>query len=169
MEVILLNDIPNVGHEGDVIEVADGYARNYLIPQRLATQATAGALNELQQRGRAIEQREEQKRHDAQQLAERLREEPVVIPASIGAGGRLHGEVTPQQISSAVAEQFGVAIDRRDIDIPVPIREAGDYLISATLYKDVTAELAIHVAATGTEQVQQEESASPEETEGATA
>ncbi len=165
MEVILLDDVQNVGHEGDVVEVADGYARNYLIPQQLAVQATAGGRKQLQDRHRSIEQRETQKGDEAEDLAERLREQGLVIETSIGAGGRLHGQITPQQIVTAVAEQFGVTIDRRDIDIPVPIREAGDYLISATLYKDVTAELPIRVTAAGAEGAEQVEQTSHEEPE----
>ncbi len=169
MQVILLDDVQNLGHEGDIITVADGYARNYLIPQKLAAQATNQAREELEQRRGAIEQRQDQKQLEARTLAEQLREKAIIIEASVGESGRLHGQITPHQIAEAAADQFGLTIDRRDIDIPVPIRETGDYLISATLYKDVVAELPVHVVAAGaapSEQVEQtsEEPVGEEET-----
>jgi len=145
MEVILLDDVVNLGHEGDVVEVADGYGRNYLIPQQLAVRATKGNRKELDQRRRAIQDREEHKCAQAQELAEKLKEESIVIRASVGEGGRLHGEITPQAIAEAVADQHAVQISRHDIDIPTPIREKGNYLISATLYKEVSAELPVKV------------------------
>ena len=163
MQIILLDDVKDIGHEGDLVDVADGYARNYLIPRGLAVQASKGAHTELAQRRRAIEQRGAEKRTDAQQVGEQLREKAIVIEASVGEGGRLHGQVTPLQIAAAVAEQFGLDIDRRDIDIPVPIRETGDYLVSAALYKDVTTELPIHVVATGAPQPAQTAEAVPQE------
>ena len=145
MEVILLTDIASLGHEGDVVQVADGYARNYLIPRNMVTVATKGGLKELDQRGRAIRGREADKGTEAQVLAERLREEVIVIRAAVGEGGRLHGEVTQRNIAAAVAEQLGVEIERRGVDIPVSIRETGDYLITATLYKEVKVELPVRV------------------------
>jgi len=145
MEVILLDDITNIGHEGDVIQVADGYARNYLIPQKLAVKATAGNRKQLVHRRRAIQDREDQKRTTALELAAELNDKSIIVRASVGEGGRLHGEVTAQNITEAVAEQLGVEISRRDVDIPTPIRERGNYLISAALYQDVTVELPVRV------------------------
>ncbi len=145
MEVILMDDITNLGHEGEVVKVADGYARNYLIPQDLAVEATVSNLKQLEQQRRAIEAREAHKRAGALELGERLKQETILIRASAGEGGRLHGEVTPQNIADAVAQQLDIAIERRGIDIPVPIRETGDYLITATLYKDTQVELPVRV------------------------
>jgi len=158
MEVILLDDITNLGHEGDVVEVANGYARNYLIPQKLVVEATTGNLKQLQQRRRAIEDREEQKRTQALELAEQLKDKSIIVRASVGEGGRLHGEVTAQNIAAAVAEQHGVEISRHDVDIPTPIREKGNYLISASLYQDVTVELPVRVIGL----TEDEEQAQPE-------
>jgi len=145
MEVILLDDITNLGHEGDVVQVADGYARNYLIPQKFVVEATAGNLKQLENRRRAIQDREDQKRTNALELAAELNDKSIIVRASVGEGGRLHGEVTAHNITEAVAEQLGVEISRRDVDIPTPIRERGDYLISASLYQDVTVELPVRV------------------------
>ena len=145
MKVILLADIPHVGHEGDIIEVADGYHRNYLEPRKLAVRATSGAMKDLDNRRNAITRREEDKRVKAQDIAGQLQEGRIVVYAPTGEGTRLHGTVTAQQIAVAAAEQLNFDIDRRDIDIPEPIREIGDYLVTARVYKDVTAQLPVKV------------------------
>ncbi len=145
MKVIFLEDVDRVAHEGDVTEVADGFARNYLIPNNLAVRATEGALKELEQRRRAIEKRQETKREGAEKLAEKLGQETIVIEAPVGEGGRLHGRVTTRMIADAAAEQLEYEIDRRDIDIPEPISETGKYLVTAELYRDIQAQLPIEV------------------------
>ncbi len=145
MKVILLSDVPRVGHEGDVIDVADGYLRNYLEPRGLAIIATRGALRDLESRREAIARRDEQKRERARQLVDELRERRIVVKAPTGEGGRLHGTVTTGQIAEAAEEQLSLIIDRRDIDIAEPIRELGDYLITAKVYKDVEAQLPVRV------------------------
>jgi len=145
MKVILLSDVPRVGHEGDVIDVADGYLRNYLEPRRLAVTATRGALRDLESRREAIERRDDQKRDRAQHLVDELRDKRIVVKAPTGEGGRLHGTVTTGQIAEAAEEQLSLVIDRRDIDIAEPIRELGDYLITAKVYKDVEAQLPVRV------------------------
>jgi len=145
MKVILLSDVPRVGHEGDVIDVADGYLRNYLEPRGLAVKATKGAIRDLENRRSAIERRDESKRIQAQDKAEELRNERIVVRAPTGEGERLHGSVTTGQIAEAAEQQLGVIVDRRDIDIPEPIRETGDYLITASIYKDVDVQLPVRV------------------------
>ncbi len=145
MKVILLSDVPRVGHEGDVIDVADGYLRNYLEPRGLAVIATRGALRDLESRREAIERRDDQKRERAQQLVNELRDKRIVVKAPAGEGDRLHGTVTTGQIAEAAEEQLSLVIDRRDIDIAEPIRELGDYLITAKVYKDVEAQLPVRV------------------------
>jgi len=145
MQVILLEDLDRIGHEGDVLSVADGFARNYLIPKNKAVQATKGALRDLERRRKAISQREDDKRGRALRTAEDLATKQVVVKARAGEGDRLHGQVTPQMIATAALEQYKTEIDRRDIDIAEPIRELGDFLISVKLYKDVSAQLPIKV------------------------
>ena len=135
MQVILLEDLDRIGHEGDVLTVADGFARNYLIPKKLAVHATKGALKDLELRRKAISQREDDKRTRALRDADELAAKQVTVKARAGEGDRLHGQVTPQMIATAALEQHKLQIDRRDIDIAEPIRELGDYLISVKLYK----------------------------------
>ncbi len=160
MEVILLQDVEALGHEGDIVRVADGHARNYLIPRRLAAEATKAARAQLERRRGSIARREEQKAAKAQVLADELHQNPLVIEAKGGEGGRLHGTITAQQISQALAEQTGVEVDRRRIELMEPIREVGNYLVTAQLYKGVKAQLTITVnAEAGAEAEEAEEAA----------
>ena len=147
MRVIFLQDVDRVGHEGELGDVADGYARNYLIPRGLAVKASKGAMLELEQRRSAIEKRQAEKESKAESLAGDLAGKTIVVEATAGEGQRLHGQVTAQQIAEAVFEQLGFEIDRRDIEIAEPIRLLGDYLISARLYKEVKAQLPVSVVA----------------------
>jgi large subunit ribosomal protein L9 len=149
MRVILLDDVERVGHEGDILKVADGYARNYLLPKKLAVEATRGALVELERRRSAIAAREDDKRSKARARADEMSQMRIVVTARAGQGTRLHGQVTPQMISDAAKAQLNIEIDKRDIDIAEPIRELGEYLISAKLYKDVAAQLPVTVVREG--------------------
>ena len=165
MEVILLQDVESLGHDGDVVRVADGHARNYLIPRNIAVPATKDAKQQLERRRGAIARREEQKAEAAHKVAERLHEHPLVVTAKAGEGGKLHGSVTAQQIVEALAAQTGVTLDRRRIGLLEPIREVGDYLVSAEVYKGVSAQLTIRVTAPGQPADEAEpEAEEPEET-----
>lgn len=165
MEVILLQDVEALGHEGDIVRVADGHARNYLIPRKLATEATKAARGQLERRRGSIARREEQKAGKAQVLADELHQNPLVIEAKGGEGGRLHGTITAQQISQALAEQTGIEVDRRRIELVEPIREVGDYLVTAQLYKGVKAQLTITVHAEGGAEDEEPEEAAEEVSE----
>jgi len=145
MEVILLDDVESLGHEGDVVRVAAGHARNYLIPRSLAVPATKAAKEQLERRRGAIAKREAHKAEAAHKVAERLHEHPLLIAAKTGEGGKLHGTVTAQQIVDALAAETGVALDRRRINLLEPIREVGNYLVSAEVYKGVHAQLTLRV------------------------
>lgn len=148
MELILLHDIERVGHEGDIVKVSDGYARNYLLPRKLAEKCSPAAKAALEQRRRAIERRQAEKRETAQGVADRIAGTGVTIRAAVGEGGRLHGQVTTQQIAEALGAQLGAKVDRRDIEVPSPIRELGEFTISARLYKEVKVEIPVHVVST---------------------
>ena len=164
MRVILLADVERLGHEGDIVEVRDGYARNYLIPRGLATPATKGALRDLELRRDAIERRNLQKREAALAVAERIKEQTLVIKAMVGERGRLHGRVTTTQIAQALQEQLGVSVDRRDIQLREPIKTLGDYVISARLFKDVVVDVPLRVVSVLEAEEAAEEQA-PEEVE----
>lgn len=145
MQVILLKDVDRVGHEGDILKVADGFGRNYLIPQGLAVKAAKGTMKDLEMRRGAIERRETEKRSAAEALAADLQGKTIIVKAVTGQGAKLHGTITSQQIAVAASEQLGLTIDRRDLDIAEAIRETGDYLVSARLYKGVAAQLPVRV------------------------
>lgn len=145
MQVILLHDVAQVGHEGDVLKVADGYGRNFLIPQGLAVTANKGTLKDLENRRGAIEKREADKREAAQQIADSLKDRTITVTAHAGQGTRLHGTITATQIAEAASAQLETALDRRDIEILEPIRELGSYLISARIYKGVHVQLPVVV------------------------
>ena len=167
MEVILLDDVEPLGHEGDIVRVADGHARNYLIPKSLAVKATKTTKAELEHRRGSIALREEHKAESAGKIAEELREQPLEITAKAGTAGRLHGSVTTQQIAEALAEQTGVSIDRRRITLVEPIRLVGDYLVTAQVYKGVDAQLAVKVVGEVDESAEEEEELEEAPEEGA--
>ncbi|MBU0608927.1 MAG: 50S ribosomal protein L9 [Armatimonadetes bacterium] len=145
MQVILLEDVERVGHEGDLLKVSDGYARNYLIPRKLAVLATRGALKDLENRQGAIARRDSEKREAAQVLADQLKDKLIIVKHVTGEGTKLHGTVTTAQIAEAATAQLDIKLDKRDLELPEPIREVGDYLVSARVYKDVHAQLPIRV------------------------
>jgi large subunit ribosomal protein L9 len=149
MEVILMDDVEAVGHEGDLVRVADGYARNFLIPRKLAVAATKAAKADLERRRGAIAVREAQKAEAAHELATELHQHPLMVEAKSGEGGKLHGTVTTQQIADALSAQRGLTLDRRRIQLAEPIRETGEYLISAELYKGVKGQLTVRVVPEG--------------------
>ena len=145
MRVILRSDVPNVGRKGDVLDVSDGYARNYLVPKGLALRATDGALAQAEgmRRGRAVQ--EQRDRDDAQEVARRLTPVVIRIPARAGAEGRLFGSVTSHDIADAVQAQTGVSVDRRRISLDDPIKSLGSHEIAVRLHSDVEVRLQVEV------------------------
>ncbi|MBC7287998.1 MAG: 50S ribosomal protein L9, partial [Armatimonadetes bacterium] len=138
-------EVSRLGHEGDVVEVRDGYARNYLIPRGLAMPATRGGLRDLELRRSAIQKRLMQRREYAERVAEQLQTEPLVIGVLVGERGRLHGRVTPAQIADAIREKWGVEVDRRDIELREPVKAIGDYVVRLRLFRDVAAQITLQV------------------------
>jgi len=164
MEVILLHDVESLGHEGDLVRVADGHARNYLIPRKLAVPASRDAKAQLERRRGAIARRESQKAEAARSVADKLHQKPLLVTAKAGESGKLHGSITAQHIAEALAEQTGVSLDRRRINLVEPIREVGDYLVAAEVYKGVNAQLTIRVTAPD-QAAEEPAEAAPEATE----
>ena len=127
MKVILLKDVNGLGHTGDVKEVAEGYARNYLLPQRLVATATPGALGNLKQHIAAERRKVEKTEASHQALADQLGGIKITFRARAGRGGRLYGSITSQDIAEALRAQNGLSIDRRSINLPDPLRALGTY------------------------------------------
>jgi large subunit ribosomal protein L9 len=145
-KLILTHEVTGLGEPGDVVEVKDGYARNYLIPRRLATPWTKGAESQVSQIRKARKAREISTLDDAKAAADALSAKTVVVSAKAGESGRLFGAVTTGDIAAAVAEA-GAQVDKRKIEIGQPIKATGDYTVSVRLHPEVSAKLAVKVVA----------------------
>jgi large subunit ribosomal protein L9 len=145
MKVILQADIKGKGKKGQVMDVSDGYARNYLLPRKLAVPADTGNLNILKHQEAAQKAKRDKERSDALEIAERLKSCVIIVPAKAGSEGRLFGSVTSQDISEALSKQHGIEIDRHKITIDENIKQLGTFEIKAKLFADVTATLFVTV------------------------
>ena len=147
MKVVLRDDVENLGTKGDVVDVADGYARNYLVPRGLAMKATKGgaAQAEAMRRNRAA--REVRDREAAQAQASALAGLRLEIPARAGAGGKLFGSVTASDVSEAIQAQKGIEVDRRKVGLAEPVKEVGDVDVVVKLHNDVDVTLTVAVVA----------------------
>ena len=147
MKVILRADVADVGHKGDVLDVADGFARNYLVPRGLAMAASKGPLSQAEAMRRARAVRDAHDRESAEELARQLVPNVVRIPVKAGAEGRLFGSVTPADVVAAVAAQSGVELDRRRVHLDEPIRALGVHEVPVRLHPEVEFRLTVEVVA----------------------
>lgn len=145
MKVVLLKDVRNVGKRDEIITVSDGYARNFLFPQKIAAEATPGALREIQRKRAAQDAREAEMLAEAKKKAESLKNKVITLEVKCGEKGRLYGSVTAAEVAEALEKQHGVKADKRKIDIGEPIRETGIRDISVWLYSGVTAPMKLDV------------------------
>ncbi|HMS24505.1 MAG TPA: 50S ribosomal protein L9 [Acidimicrobiia bacterium] len=147
MKVILRKDVKGRGRTGDIVDVADGFARNYLIPQGFATLASAGAVDQAKsmQRARAIKL--EKEKAGALETAETLNATSVTIPVNAGEEGKLFGSVTVADVAKAIAKQTNLEIDRRDVTLSGQIKALGEFSAAVELHPEVTANVAISVVA----------------------
>jgi len=149
MKVILLQELKGRGGEGDVIDVARGFAVNYLMPRRVAIEATKGNLKQLEQRSKNIKVREASRMTGAEALVASLAGKVVTIEAKVGEEGRLFGSVTTAMIEAAIEKQLGVELDKRKIETHGHIKAAGEHTIDISIYRDVKAQLTIKVVGEG--------------------
>lgn len=156
MKVVLLGEIKGKGGEGDVVDVAQGYAENYLFPKKLAVAATKGNLKQLEERRNNIEKREAVRIADANTLKETLEGKSVVVDAKVGDEGVLFGSVTSAMIADAVKAQLGVELDRKRIELGKPIKMAGSHEVAVSLYREIRATLTVLVGVTADEEVEEE-------------
>ena len=140
-QAILLQDVENVGSRGEVIDVSAGYLRNYLLPRKLAHQATPGALAEAQRRMEAAEQAAKDAADRAQENAALLSRTELTIPQPAGEDGRLFGSVTSEDIVSAIKQARGLKIDRRKVHLEQPIRTTGTHMVTVEVHDGVTADV----------------------------
>ena len=145
MKVVLLKDIKNMGKRDDIVNVSDGYARNFLFPQKLAAEATPGTLKEIERKRAAQDAREAELRTEALAKAELLKNKIIVLQVKCGDKGRLYGSVTAAEVAEALEKQHGIKADKRKIDIGDPIRETGIREISVWLYSGITTKMKLDV------------------------
>lgn len=147
MKIVLREDVENLGHKGDLVDVADGYARNYLVPRGLAMRATRGIAKQAEAMRRSREAREARDREAAQEIAARLDGVRIEVKARAGEGGKLFGSVTNADVADAVLAITQVELDRRSIALAEPLKELGAVAIPVKLHPDVALELQVDVVA----------------------
>jgi len=142
---LLTKDVENIGHAGDVKEVADGYGRNFLLPRKLAVAAGKGAEAEAKRLRDAATKRETKDRSEAQAVADQIDNKTVVVRLKVGAEDKAFGSITNQDVASALKAQHRVEIDRHKIDLKEPIRTLGEHQVSLKLHRDVNAHVNVIV------------------------
>lgn len=146
MKVILLQDIRGKGKKGQMIEASDGYARNYLLPRKMAVEATADNVNTMKMNDKAKAEQMAREKAQAQEIAEKLKDITVEIKAKSGNGGRLFGSITSQEIADALKKQASISIDKKKIVQDEPIKSFGDFSLKAKLGYEITATISVHVS-----------------------
>ncbi|MCL2766761.1 MAG: 50S ribosomal protein L9 [Peptococcaceae bacterium] len=147
MKVILLQDVAGQGKRGQVINVAEGYARNYLIPRGMAGEASHGKLRELEDRKKADAAKERKQEQAARELAERLHHLTVVVKTKSGEAGKLFGSVNNKDVAEGLEEQHKISIDKKKMVIKEPIKQLGSYPVTIKLHSAVQAEIIVEVQA----------------------
>jgi large subunit ribosomal protein L9 len=145
MKVILLSDVKALGKKGDVVEVAEGYGRNFLLPRNLAAEANKGALAAHADQKRAQEKREAQTLEDAKSLASQIEQTNLAVKAKAGGNGKLFGAVTNADVADAIHDALSVAVDKHKIEIKSQIKALGAYPVEIKLHKNVVAKATINV------------------------
>ncbi|MBV9951919.1 MAG: 50S ribosomal protein L9 [Acidimicrobiia bacterium] len=146
MRVILRTDVDTVGHKGDVVDVADGFARNYLLPRGWAMKASSGAEAQAEKMRRSRNVKDAADRAAAEEIAKRLVPTAISIQARVGTEGRLFGSVGTAEVVEAIAAQTGIELERRQVKLEEPIKEAGSHLIPVKLHADVEFPVTVEVS-----------------------
>ena len=145
MKVVLLQDVKSLGKKDAVVDVNDGYARNFLFPKKLAVEATKNNLNVLKQQKAAAARLAAEQLEAARQQAEELKTMKVSIPVKVGGSGKLFGAVSSKEIADALKDQCGLELDKKKIVLSEPIKTVGEKEVEIKLHKDVTAKLAVEI------------------------
>ena len=145
MKVILLQDVKGKGKKGQMLDISDGYARNYLLPRKLAVEATADAMNTKKMNDKAAAEKAAKERAEALEISRQLRELTLVVTAKGGGAGRLFGSVTNQEIADALKAKTGIALDKRKIVISDTIKSVGTYTVQCKLGYEITAPLTVKI------------------------
>jgi large subunit ribosomal protein L9 len=149
MRVVFLDDVDGVARAGEIKNVADGFARNYLLPRKLAATATAATMQQAEARAKAIAREEEKRDEGARAIESKLAGSPLVISARVGEQGRLFGSVTASDIAEAVGERAGSQIEHRQVMLEAPIKEVGSYEVAVNLTRNVRTQVTVEVKGQG--------------------
>ena len=144
MKVILLQDVKGKGKKGQMLEVSDGYARNFMLPRKIAIEATPDAINTMRMNDKATQERIAKEKAEAMAVSKQLREMTVTVTAKGGGAGRLFGSVTNQEIADALAKT-GIKLDKRKIIIAEPIKNVGTYTVTCKLGYEISAPLTVKI------------------------
>ena len=145
MKVILLTDVKGKGKKGQMIEVSDGYARNYMLPRKLAQEATADAVNTMRMNDKATAERQARERAEAVAISKQLRELTLVVKAKGGGAGRLFGAVTTTEIADALKKNAGINIDKRKLVLADNIKSVGTYTVKAKLGYEIVGQFSVKI------------------------
>ena len=145
MKVILLQDVKGKGKKGQMLEVSDGYARNFMLPRKMAIEATPDAVNTMRMNDKATQERIAREKAEAMDTARKLRELTVVVKAKGGGAGRLFGSVTNQEIADSLKTQTGISLDKRKIVLSDPIKSVGTYTVTCKLGYEISAPLTVKI------------------------
>lgn len=146
MKLILLADVKTLGKKGDLVDVSDGYGQNFLIPRKLASPATDGAVKKRSKEQADQDSKKSREVEQAKALAASLETKPLILKMKVGSNGKLFGSVTAADISKAVKEQFGTSLDKKVLDVPgSSLRALGEFVVKAKVYKGVEAKLKVEV------------------------
>jgi len=145
LKVILLEDVKKLGKKGDLVDVSDGYARNFLFPRNLAKEATEGSLKQLKQEKDALAKKKQKELEQAKELAKVLSNTTVTLKVKAGEQGKLFGSVTSKDISEALKQQYNLEVDRRKIELQEPIKSVGSYKVDIKLAPEVDAKLSVKI------------------------
>ena len=145
MKVILLQDVKSLGKKGEIVNVNDGYARNFILPKKLGVEATGKNLNDLKLQKNNEKKVAQENLEAARELAAKLAEGSVVLAIKVGEGGRAFGSVSSKEIAAAVKEQMGLDVDKKKIQLKEAIKSLGTHIVSVKLHPEVTAELKVSV------------------------
>ena len=145
MKVILLTDVKGKGKKGQMIEVSDGYARNYMLPRKLAQEATADAVNTMRMNDKATAERQARERAEAVAISKQLRELTLIVKAKGGGAGRLFGAVTTTEIADALKKNAGITIDKRKLVLDENIKNVGTYTVKAKLGYEIVGQFNVKI------------------------
>ncbi len=145
MKVILTHELKELGHQDDIVNVSEGYARNFLFPRKLAIPATPGNLAEVNKRRKAVEAKEEKHAEEAKGTAQQLADVQVTVKGKVGGGTKLYGSITHADIADALEKQHGIKIDKRKIVLDESIKSLGTYEIPIRLHRDAIAHVKVEV------------------------